>query len=118
MKLNSLSMIVGCLLAPAIVAAQTGGLTHIQLLALQQQLKEECGLAHATGRMDGPTRHAVALCNKKYGPHGNGAALLRAMNLGFDSGDMAPTGMGPVMGASGGMASGGGMGGAASVRPT
>src|SRR5437016_6229897 len=115
MKLKSISMIAGCLIAPAIAAAQTGGLTRVQLLALQQQLKEECGLAHATGRMDGPTRHAIAVCNKKYGTHGNGAALLRAMNIGFDSGDMAPTGMGSVMGASSGMASGGGMGGDATV---
>lgn len=100
MNRKALALIAGCLLAPAVAAAQTGGLTRVQLLALQQQLKEECGLRHATGVMDGPTRHAIAVCNKKYGTQGNGAALLRAMNIGY-SGDMSSTGMGSVMGNSG-----------------
>jgi hypothetical protein len=77
-------------------------LTRVQLLALQQQLKEECGLRHATGVMDGPTRHAIAVCNKKYGTHGNGAALLEAMNIGYGSADISSNGMGSVMGNSGG----------------
>jgi hypothetical protein len=99
MTRKTLALIACCMLSPAVVAAQTGGLTHVQVLALQQQLKEECGLAHATGRMDGPTRHAIAVCNKKYGTQGNGAALLAAMNIGFNSGDNAPQGgMGTVMG--------------------
>jgi hypothetical protein len=85
------------LAAPAVVAAQTGGLTKVQLYALQQQLKAECGLQHATGVMDGPTRHAIAVCNKKYGTHGNGAELLSAMNIGFSPSDTGP-GMGTVMG--------------------
>ena len=100
MKGKSLALIVGCLLAPAIASAQTGGLTRVQLLALQQQLKEECGLRHATGVMDGPTRHAIAVCNKKYGTQGNGAALLRAMNIGY-SDDVSSNGMGSVMGSGG-----------------
>src|SRR5438105_497759 len=82
--------------APSVVIAQTGGLTKVQLYALQQQLKAECGLAHVTGRMDGPTRHAIAVCNKKYGTHGSGAELLSAMNIGFSTGDNAP-GMGTIM---------------------
>ncbi len=98
---KTLALAVCLLTAPAIASAHPGGLTHVQLLALQQQLKEECGLAHVTGRMDGPTRHAIAVCNKKYGTQGNGAALLRAMNIGFGEGEMSSTGMGSVMGSSG-----------------
>src|SRR5438067_2273041 len=98
MNFKTLALIAGCLMAPAIAAAQTGGLTRVQLLALQQQLKEECGLRHATGRMDGPTRHAIAVCNKKYGTQGNGAALLAAMNIGYGSTDISSSGMGSVMG--------------------
>lgn len=93
-----LTLIACCLIPAGAAVAQTGGLTHVQLLALQQQLKEECGLQHATGVMDGPTRHAIAVCNKKYGTQGNGAALLAAMDVGFNSGDMPPHGMGGVMG--------------------
>jgi hypothetical protein len=89
--------LVVLLAVPAIAAAQTGGLTKVQLYALQQQLKAECGLQHATGVMDGPTRHAIAVCNKKYGTSGNGAELLSAMNIGFSPSDIGP-GMGTVMG--------------------
>lgn len=101
MKLTSLALIAGCFVVPAIASAQTGGLTRVQLLALQQQLKEECGLRHATGVMDGPTRHAIAVCNKKYGTHGSGAELLTAMNIGYGSTDVSENGMGSVMGSSG-----------------
>lgn len=99
MTRKTIALIACCLISPAIAAAQTGGLTRVQLLALQQELKEQCGLEHATGVMDGPTRHAIAVCNKKYGTQGNGAALLAAMNVGFKSGDNEPQGgMGTVMG--------------------
>lgn len=99
MTRKTFALIACCLISPAIAAAQTGGLTKIQLLALQQELKDQCGLGHATGVMDGPTRHAIAVCNKKYGTQGNGAALLSAMNVGFSSGDNPPAGgMGTMMG--------------------
>jgi len=99
MTRKTFALIACCLISPAVAAAQTGGLTRVQLLALQQELKEQCGLQHSTGVMDGPTRHAIAVCNKKYGTQGNGAALLAAMNVGFNSGDNAPQGgMGTVMG--------------------
>jgi hypothetical protein len=99
MTRKTFALIACCLISPAIAAAQTGGLTKVQLLALQQELKEQCGLAHATGVMDGPTRHAIAVCNKKYGTQGNGAALLAAMNVGFGTGENEPQGgMGSVMG--------------------
>lgn len=99
MTRNTIALIACCLVSPAVAVAQTGGLTKIQLLALQQELKDQCGLAHATGVMDGPTRHAIAVCNKKYGTQGNGAALLTAMNVGFNTGDNEPErGMGSMMG--------------------
>jgi hypothetical protein len=99
MTRKTFALIACCMISPAVVAAQTGGLTRVQLLALQQELKDQCGLAHSTGVMDGPTRHAIAVCNKKYGTQGNGAALLSAMNVGFNTGDNAPHGgMGTVMG--------------------
>ncbi len=99
MTRKTIAFLACCLISPAVAAAQTGGLTRVQLLALQQELKEQCGLQHSTGTMDGPTRHAIAVCNKKYGTQGNGTALLSAMNVGFNSGDNAPQGgMGTVMG--------------------
>ena len=99
MTRKTIALIACCLISPAVAAAQTGGLTKVQLLALQQELKDQCGLQHATGVMDGPTRHAIAVCNKKYGTQGNGAALLAAMNVGFNNGDNEPQGgMGTVMG--------------------
>jgi hypothetical protein len=102
MTRKTFALIACCLVSPAIAAAQTGGLTKIQLMALQQELKDQCGLAHSTGVMDGPTRHSIAVCNKKYGTQGNGAALLAAMNVGFSTGDNPPSGsvggMGMVMG--------------------
>lgn len=99
MTRKTIALIACCLISPAVAAAQPGGLTKIQLLALQQELKDQCGLQHATGVMDGPTRHAIAVCNKKYGTQGNGAALLSAMNIGFNTGENEPRGgMGSVMG--------------------
>lgn len=99
MTRKTIALIACCLISPAVAAAQTGGLTKVRLLALQQELKDQCGLQHATGVMDGPTRHAIAVCNKKYGTQGNGDALLSAMNVGFNAGDNEPRGgMGTVMG--------------------
>lgn len=99
MTRKTIALIACCLISPAMAAAQTGGLTKVQLLGLQQELKDQCGLQHATGVMDGPTRHAIAVCNKKYGTQGNGAALLAAMNVGFNTGENEPRGgMGAVMG--------------------
>src|SRR5438105_241965 len=85
-----------CLVTPAAAVAQTGGLTKIQLYALQQQLKIECGLQFATGVYDPPTRAAIRQCNQKYGTTGNGAALLAAMNIGFSAGDNPPTSVADV----------------------
>lgn len=73
------------------------GLTNVQLLALQQQLRDEgCGVESVTGVLDGQTRRAIAKCKKKYGVTGNGRDLLAAMNIGFPA-DMQDTGMGSIM---------------------
>jgi hypothetical protein len=96
MTRKTLALLACTLIAPAVAAAQTGGLTKIQLYALQQQLKLECGLHYATGVYDPPTRAAIRTCNQKYGTTGNGAALLSAMNIGFSSGDAPPTSVSDV----------------------
>jgi hypothetical protein len=80
-------------------AAQTGGLPESSCSLSSRSSRTSADSQHATGVMDGPTRHAIAVCNKKYGTQGNGAALLAAMNVGFNTGDNEPQGgMGPVMG--------------------
>ena len=96
MTRKTLALLACTLIAPAVAVAQTGGLTKIQLYALQQQLKIECGLHYATGVYDGPTRAAIRTCNQKYGTTGNGAALLAAMNIGFSSGDNPPSSVSDV----------------------
>jgi peptidoglycan hydrolase-like protein with peptidoglycan-binding domain len=96
MTRKTLALLACTLIAPAVAAAQTGGLTKIQLYALQQQLKIECGLHYATGTYDPETRAAVRTCNQKYGTTGNGAALLAAMNVGFSAGDSPPTSVSDV----------------------
>lgn len=78
-------------------SARSEGLTYTQLLALQQQLRDEgCGIDHVTGVLDAATRRAIAQCKKKYGVTGNGRDLLIAMNIGFDA-NMSDTGMGSIM---------------------
>jgi hypothetical protein len=96
MTRKTLALLACTLIAPAVAAAQTGGLTKIQLYALQQQLKIECGLHYATGVYDPPTRAAIRTCNQKYGTTGNGAALLAAMNIGFSAGDNPPSSVSDV----------------------
>jgi hypothetical protein len=86
------TFIVAALFAATLSATahgQASGLTKVQIYALQQQLKNECGLAHATGVMDTPTLRAVAVCNKHYGTS-DPASLLSAMNIGFSDNDTPP----------------------------
>lgn len=65
------------------------GLTGVQFLALQQQLRDEgCGVKMITGVADAATRRAVRTCSKKYGTSGSAAALLAAMNVGYGASDM------------------------------
>lgn len=97
---KTLALAACLIVAPAIVSAQ--GMTRVQMLGLQQQLREECGLAHTSGRMDAPTRRAVAVCNKKYGTK-DAWSLGRAMNLGWDAGNSASGGMSSSMSSGSGM---------------
>jgi hypothetical protein len=79
-----------CCVAATPIAAQTS-LSRVQILALQQQLRDDgCGVAHTTGRLDAMTRRAVAKCNAKYNSTGGAAELLAAMNIGFSASDNAP----------------------------
>jgi len=64
-------------------------LTRVEILALQQQLRDDgCGVDHTTGQLDAMTRRAVEKCKSKYNvTSGGAAALLAAMNLGFTPGE-------------------------------
>jgi hypothetical protein len=84
MNRKSIALLACLVAAPGVASAQSAGMTRVQIYALQQQLKEECGLAHTSGRMDAATRSAVARCNKKYGTN-SAWSLANAMNLGFDA---------------------------------
>ncbi len=68
-------------------------LTRVQILGLQQQLRDDgCGVAHVTGRMDATTKHAVQSCMQKYKVSSGGAsALLTAMNIGLGPSDAVPS---------------------------
>src|SRR5512138_3825622 len=74
------------------LGAQTrGGLTKVQLLALQQQMRDEgCGNKHAAGAWDAETRRAIRTCAKKYNTKADARALLQAMNVGFSPGENPP----------------------------
>jgi len=89
-----------------VLGAQTrGGLTKTQLLALQQQMRDEgCGNRHAAGLWDAETRQAIRNCARKYNTRADAKALLAAMNIGFSSGDNpAPAGGAEMGGDMGGM---------------
>jgi len=92
----------GAMLALPFLAlgAQTrGGLTKTQLLALQQQMRDEgCGNRHAAGIWDAETRQAIRNCARKYNTRADAKALLAAMNIGFSAGDNPPAGGGAAMG--------------------
>ena len=89
------------------------GLSRVQLLALQQQLRDDgCGMRHVTGRMDATTRRAVRQCASKYNvSNPTPASLLSAMNIGFGPNDQMPT----LSMARSGEAAGGGTAGAAGM---
>ena len=75
-----------CFCAATPMLAQS--LSRIQILALQQELRDKgCGVTHATGRMDAPTRRAVEKCKGQYNVTGGAAELLVAMNIGFGPND-------------------------------
>jgi len=94
--------VIALMAGPALASAQAG-LSKIQFLALQQELRDQgCGVTNVDGHYGPQTRRAIATCAKKFNSANNAQALLVAMNIGFGPNDNAPTGGG------GGMSSGGG----------
>ncbi len=75
-----------------IISNSTGGLTRMQLLALQQELRDrKCGNLHVTGRLDAATRAAIRTCSRKLGVANNAAAVLAGFDIGFNS-ELSPSG--------------------------
>jgi peptidoglycan hydrolase-like protein with peptidoglycan-binding domain len=90
--------VIALLTVPALASAQAG-LTKIQFLALQQELRDQgCGVTNVDGRYGPQTRRAIATCAKKFNSANNAAALLTAMNIGFGPSDNAPTAVPPASG--------------------
>ncbi|HEY0527541.1 MAG TPA: hypothetical protein VGD02_01835 [Gemmatimonadaceae bacterium] len=86
--------VIAFLTVPALASAQAG-LSRIQFLALQQELRDQgCGVTNVDGHYGPQTRRAIATCAKKFNSANNAAALLAAMNIGFGASDNAPTGTG------------------------
>lgn len=84
--------VIALMAAPALASAQAG-LSRIQFLALQQELRDQgCGVTNVDGRYGPQTRRAIATCAKKFNSANNAAALLQAMNIGFGPNDNPPTG--------------------------
>ena len=91
--------VIALMAAPALASAQAG-LSRIQFLALQQELRDQgCGVTNVDGRYGPQTRRAIATCAKKFNSANNAAALLQAMNIGFGPNDNPPTG--PATGSTG-----------------
>ena len=71
------------------------GLTGIQFLALQQELRDrKCGNNHVTGRLDAATRTAIRNCARKLEVANNARAVLIALDIGFSEGDVPSAGGG------------------------
>ena len=84
--------VIALIAAPALASAQAG-LSKIQFLALQQELRDQgCGVTNVDGHYGPQTRRAIATCAKKFNSANNAAALLTAMNIGFGPNDNPPTG--------------------------
>ena len=84
--------VIALIAAPALASAQAG-LSRIQFLALQQELRDQgCGVTNVDGRYGPQTRRAIATCAKKFNSANNAAALLQAMNIGFGPNDNPPSG--------------------------
>ena len=96
--------VIALMAAPALASAQAG-LSKIQFLALQQELRDQgCGVTNVDGHYGPQTRRAIATCAKKFNSANNAAALLQAMNIGFGPNDNPPAAP-----AGGTASSGGGM---------
>jgi peptidoglycan hydrolase-like protein with peptidoglycan-binding domain len=97
--------VIALIAAPALASAQAG-LSKIQFLALQQELRDQgCGVTNVDGHYGPQTRRAIATCTKKFNSANNAAALLTAMNIGFGPNDNPPAGKS----ADNSMSSGGGV---------
>lgn len=84
--------VIALIAAPALASAQAG-LSKIQFLALQQELRDQgCGVTNVDGHYGPQTRRAIATCAKKFNSANNAAALLAAMNIGFGPNDNPPAG--------------------------
>jgi peptidoglycan hydrolase-like protein with peptidoglycan-binding domain len=94
--------VIALIAAPALASAQAG-LSKIQFLALQQELRDQgCGVTNVDGHYGPQTRRAIATCAKKFNSANNAAALLTAMNIGFGPNDNPPAGKSAGMSAGGG----------------
>ena len=94
--------VIALIAAPALASAQAG-LSKIQFLALQQELRDQgCGVTNVDGHYGPQTRRAIATCAKKFNSANNAAALLAAMNIGFGPNDNPPSGPPSGMSAGGG----------------
>lgn len=83
--------VVALLTVPALASAQAG-LSRIQFLALQQELRDQgCGVTNVDGRYGPQTRRAIATCAQKFNSANNAKAVLEAMNIGFGPSDAPPS---------------------------
>jgi len=90
--------VIALIAVPALASAQAG-LSKIQYLALQQELRDQgCGVTNVDGRYGPQTRRAIATCAKKFNSANNAQALLVAMNIGFGPNDNPPSGPPPKSG--------------------
>jgi peptidoglycan hydrolase-like protein with peptidoglycan-binding domain len=97
--------VIALIAAPALASAQAG-LSKIQFLALQQELRDQgCGVTNVDGHYGPQTRRAIATCAKKFNSANNAAALLTAMNIGFGPNDNPPAGKSADNSMGGGVAS-------------
>jgi peptidoglycan hydrolase-like protein with peptidoglycan-binding domain len=97
--------VIALIAAPALASAQAG-LSKIQFLALQQELRDQgCGVTNVDGHYGPQTRRAIATCAKKFNSANNAAALLTAMNIGFGPNDNPPAGKSAENSMGGGTAS-------------
>ncbi|MGI9139621.1 MAG: hypothetical protein ACR2GJ_00730 [Gemmatimonadaceae bacterium] len=93
MKWKILALAAVCAGLPAQANAQgrsNDGLTKIELLALQQEMRDRgCGNKRAPGVMNAETRRAIRTCSQRMNVNG-ARALLAAFNNGFASHDSPP----------------------------
>ena len=91
---KTIAFAAGMLALPVFaLGAQTrGGLTKVELLALQQEMRDQdCGNKHAAGEWDAATKKAIRTCAKKFNTSTNAKELLAAMSIGFSATDTPPT---------------------------